>query len=78
MIIDDICLMRDLSQCASDPHTATLMRVRSDRNPIGRRTPGSVGHFKHEKARKTGQNMEKTWKKLKNLQHIDEKMMRNL
>ena len=51
--------MHDLSQCASDPHTATFMRVRSDRNPIGRRTPGSVGHVKYEKARKTGQNMEK-------------------
>ena len=59
LITVDNCLMRDLSQCASDPHTATFMRVRSDRNPIGRRTPGSVGHFKYEKARKTGQNMEK-------------------
>ena len=63
LIYVDNCLMHDLSQCASDPHTATFMRVRSDRNPIGRRTPGSVGHVKYEKARKTGQNMEKPWKK---------------
>ena len=52
---------RPVTMCASDPHTATFMRVRSDRNPIGRRTPGEENMAKHGKKLKNLQNRDFIW-----------------